>query len=67
MRPRKMAEDVYWVGVLDWDERDFHNFQTPRGLTYNSYLILDEKKVLAPRKGRMGFAKHSTAGTGSSI
>jgi flavorubredoxin len=46
MKPRKMAEDVYWVGVLDWDERDFHNFQTPRGLTYNSYLILDEKKVL---------------------
>lgn len=46
MKPREMAENIFWVGVLDWDERDFHNFQTPRGLTYNSYLILDEKKVL---------------------
>ncbi|MCS7143675.1 MAG: FprA family A-type flavoprotein [Archaeoglobaceae archaeon] len=46
MKPVKMAENVFWVGALDWDERDFHNFQTPRGLTYNSYLILDEEKVL---------------------
>lgn len=46
MKPVEMFENVFWVGVLDWDERDFHNFQTPRGLTYNSYLILDEKKVL---------------------
>lgn len=46
MNPVKIAEDIYWVGALDWEERDFHNFQTPRGLTYNSYLILDEKKVI---------------------
>ncbi|MEM1579248.1 MAG: FprA family A-type flavoprotein [Archaeoglobaceae archaeon] len=46
MKPFKIAENIYWVGVLDWDERDFHNFQTPRGLTYNSYLILEEKNVL---------------------
>ncbi|MEM1576704.1 MAG: FprA family A-type flavoprotein [Archaeoglobaceae archaeon] len=46
MNPVKIAEDIYWVGALDWEEKDFHNFQTPRGLTYNSYLILDEKKVV---------------------
>ncbi|MEM4472985.1 MAG: FprA family A-type flavoprotein [Archaeoglobaceae archaeon] len=46
MKAVQMAEDIFWVGVLDWDERDFHNFQTPRGLTYNSYLIIDEKRVL---------------------
>ncbi|MEM1752417.1 MAG: FprA family A-type flavoprotein [Archaeoglobaceae archaeon] len=46
MNPVKFAEDIYWVGALDWEEKDFHNFQTPRGLTYNSYLILDEKKVV---------------------
>ncbi|MCS7144195.1 MAG: FprA family A-type flavoprotein [Archaeoglobaceae archaeon] len=46
MNPVKIAEDVYWIGALDWSERDFHNFQTPRGLTYNSYLITDEKKVV---------------------
>lgn len=46
MNPIKVAEEVYWIGALDWSERDFHNFQTPRGLTYNSYLIMDEKKVV---------------------
>ncbi len=38
----EIDENVYWVGVLDFPERDFHNFTTHRGLTYNSYLILDE-------------------------
>lgn len=46
MRPFEVKKDVYWVGALDWSERDFHNFTTPRGLTYNSYLILDEDIVL---------------------
>jgi len=38
----EIEKGVYWVGVVDWVERDFHNFETHRGLTYNSYLILDE-------------------------
>ncbi len=42
----KIKEDIFWVGVIDWDERDFHNFRTPRGLTYNSYLIRDEEVVV---------------------
>ncbi len=42
----KVCEDVYWVGAIDWSERDFHNFETHRGLTYNSYLILDDKITL---------------------
>lgn len=46
MKPKEIADGVFWIGALDWEERDFHNFQTPRGLTYNSYLILDEKKVV---------------------
>lgn len=46
MNPVEIAEGVFWVGALDWEERDFHNFQTPRGLTYNSYLLLDEEKVV---------------------
>jgi len=42
----EIGKNVYWVGVLDFAERDFHNFTTHRGLTYNSYLILDEKSTL---------------------
>jgi anaerobic nitric oxide reductase flavorubredoxin len=42
----QLAEGIYWVGVVDWNLRDFHGYTTNRGGTYNSYLIDDEKKVL---------------------
>lgn len=37
---------VYWVGAIDWNLRYFHGYMTPRGTTYNSYLIVDEKITL---------------------
>ena len=42
----KVCRDVYWVGAIDWCEKDFHGFEIHRGLTYNSYLITDEKVAL---------------------
>ena len=44
----EIVEGVYWVGVVDWALRHFHGYElsTPRGSTYNSYLIKDEKAVL---------------------
>lgn len=42
----KLAEGVYYVGAVDWNLRDFHGYTTPRGVTYNSYLIVDEKVCL---------------------
>jgi flavorubredoxin len=44
----EILKDVYWVGVADWALRHFHGYElsTPRGSTYNSYLIRDEKTVL---------------------
>lgn len=42
----KLAENVYYVGAVDWNLRDFHGYHTPRGVTYNSYLIVDEKVCL---------------------
>ncbi|MEG6587033.1 FprA family A-type flavoprotein [Dendrosporobacter sp. 1207_IL3150] len=42
----KLAEGVYYVGAVDWNVRDFHGFTTPRGVTYNSFLIVDEKICL---------------------
>lgn len=42
----KIAEDVYWVGAIDWEIRNFHGYSTNRGTTYNAYLLLAEKPVL---------------------
>ncbi|MFC1669733.1 FprA family A-type flavoprotein [Spirochaetota bacterium] len=46
MDPVKITDDVYWVGGIDWDLRDFHGYITQKGSTYNSYLIIDEKITL---------------------
>ncbi len=42
----KVLENLYWVGYVDWNVRDFHSYNTTRGATYNSYLILDDKTAL---------------------
>ena len=41
-----LKEGVNWVGVVDWNIRDFHGYVTKRGSTYNAYLIRDEKTAL---------------------
>lgn len=42
----KVASDIYWVGAVDWDVRDFHGYSTNRGATYNAYLIIDDQVTL---------------------
>ncbi|NPE30960.1 FprA family A-type flavoprotein [Methanococcoides sp. SA1] len=42
----EIAKGIYWVGVVDWNLRDFHGYATPRGGTYNAYLIVDDKITL---------------------
>lgn len=54
----KISDHVYWVGAIDWTIRDFHGYTTPRGSTYNAYLIMAEKITLidtvkAPFKDEM--------------
>jgi len=46
MRPIKLKENIYWIGGIDWDLRNFHGYLTQRGSTYNAYLIIDEKITL---------------------
>ncbi|MBP8912593.1 MAG: MBL fold metallo-hydrolase, partial [Phycisphaerae bacterium] len=42
-----IVQDVYWVGVNDRRTSLFEGiWPIPRGVSYNSYLILDEKTVL---------------------
>ncbi|MEN9979794.1 MAG: flavodoxin domain-containing protein [candidate division WOR-3 bacterium] len=45
-RAVKITDDVYWVGAVDWNIRDFHGYSTERGTTYNAYLILAERITL---------------------
>jgi len=44
----KIAENIYWVGVVDWTVRAFHGhtYNTSKGSTYNAYLIIDDKVTL---------------------
>jgi len=46
MKPIKLKENIWWVGGIDWDLRNFHGYLTQRGTTYNAYLIIDEKITL---------------------
>ena len=44
---RKVTEDLYWVGGDDHRLHLFENIHPiPRGVSYNSYLLLDKKTVL---------------------
>ncbi|WP_022657702.1 FprA family A-type flavoprotein [Desulfovibrio desulfuricans] len=47
MQPVEIKKDIFWVGFVDYDHRDFHGYsRSPDGSTYNAYLIKDEKNVL---------------------
>ncbi len=46
MKPVELKPGIYWVGGIDWDLRYFHGYLTPRGTTYNAYLIVDDKITL---------------------
>ncbi|MDK2911116.1 MAG: hypothetical protein PWR29_73 [Methanolobus sp.] len=46
LEPLEIAKGIYWVGVVDWNLRDFHGYETPKGGSYNAYLIIDEKIAL---------------------
>jgi anaerobic nitric oxide reductase flavorubredoxin len=46
--PVEIAPKVYWVGAVDWSVRNFHGhtYQTHRGTSFNSYLIVDDHITL---------------------
>ncbi len=44
---RKVCDDLFWVGASDRRIELFENlFPVPNGVSYNSYLLIDEKTVL---------------------
>lgn len=46
MKAVEIKDSIYWVGAIDWAVRDFHGYVTPRGTTYNNYLLLDDEITL---------------------
>ncbi|MBI2252142.1 MAG: flavodoxin domain-containing protein [Armatimonadetes bacterium] len=48
MPAEEIIADVYWIGAIDWNVRNFHGYtyNTKRGTTFNAYLILDDKITL---------------------
>ena len=44
---REVNENVYWIGGNDRRLSLFENiFPIPRGISYNAYVVLDEKTIL---------------------
>ncbi|MGD2029129.1 MAG: FprA family A-type flavoprotein [Desulfobacterales bacterium] len=46
MNTNEIAKNIYDVGVIDWNIRDFHGYSTYQGTSYNAFLIVDEKIAL---------------------
>lgn len=47
MKPLEIKDDIFWIGAVDWNRRDFHGYSiSHRGTTYNNFLIKDEKVTL---------------------
>ena len=46
MEPVVVKDNVYWVGSVDWNVRNFHGYSTHQGTTYNAFLAIDDKVTL---------------------
>ena len=43
----RIAEGIYWIGVNDFETNLFEAlWPLPRGVSYNSYILIDDKVVL---------------------
>ncbi len=46
MKPRKIKDNIYWMGSVDWDRRLFDALiPLPDGTSYNAYLIKGSEKT----------------------
>jgi len=46
MKALEIKDNIFWVGAIDWNIRDFHGYSTYKGTTYNAFLVKDEKIAL---------------------
>ncbi len=46
MQKRKILDDIYWLGAIDWDRRLFDSLiPLPDGTSYNAYLVKGSAKT----------------------
>src|SRR5512135_1493690 len=46
MKARKIVDQVYWLGAVDWDRRLFDALvPLPDGTSYNAYLVRGSEKT----------------------
>jgi len=46
MEPKKVKDDIFWVGAVDWDRRLFDALiPLPDGTSYNAYLVKGSEKT----------------------
>ena len=45
---KPVKNNVYWVGKIDWELKQFHgaDYSVQHGSSQNAYLIREEKNVL---------------------
>jgi flavorubredoxin len=47
MKARRIVDNVYWLGAIDWDRRLFDSLiPVPDGTSYNAYLIQGSEKTV---------------------
>jgi flavorubredoxin len=46
MTAREILKDVYYVGYVDWEVRNFHGYSTHKGSSYNAYLVKSGDKTI---------------------
>lgn len=46
MPPVETLRDIYSVGAVDWNIRNFHGYSVDRGTSCNTFLLMDENITL---------------------
>lgn len=51
----KIINDIFWIGVDNPYSRDFHGIASPRGGSYNSYLVFDTMPTIVDATNKLFF------------
>ncbi len=46
MSKLEIMKDVYYVGYVDWEVRNFHGYSTHKGSSYNAYIVKSGEKIV---------------------
>ncbi|MFX1238111.1 MAG: FprA family A-type flavoprotein [Promethearchaeota archaeon] len=46
MKDLEILQDVFYVGYVDWEVRNFHGYSTHKGSSYNAYIVKSGDKTI---------------------